>query len=132
MNRILTFEQFVTEKFNPLQSGKKFSRLTYFEVLFQDWKGKYKEENESALLNKKTVKDFQTAKKITDTFCKKNKIKQKPEYREPGLKTSGKITLGLGGKNGEDYKEGKNLQPIWVEISKLETAQSSTHSQSPE
>jgi hypothetical protein len=118
MNRILTFEQFVTEKFNPLQSGKKFSRLTYFEVLFQDWKGKYK--------------DFQTAKKITDTFCKKNKIKQKPEYREPGLKTSGKITLGLGGKNGEDYKEGKNLQPIWVEISKLETAQSSTHSQSPE
>jgi len=124
-----TFESFVNEKFKAMPD-KRFPIMKSFRVGFRDGKGKkavaaYQDNPEESLfLNKKTIKDYKAAVKIVDAFVKKAKIKAKPEYREPELDMPGMIDLTLGRDDYQDREAGKNLQPLYTQLSKLETSAS--------
>ena len=63
---------------------------------------------------------------MIDAYCKKNKIKQKPVYSTP-MEGSSAYKVGLMidktySKTG-DYDNGVDLQPLYVALSKLKTAE---------
>lgn len=129
MKYLPTFESFVNEKFKAMPD-KRFPIMVNFRVGFTDGKGKKAEAayqdnpEESLFLNKKTIKDYKAAVKMVDAFLKKAKIKAKPEYREPSMELPGMIDLTLGRDDYQDREAGKNLQPLYAQLSKLETSAS--------
>ena len=136
MKYLPTFESFVNEKFKAMPD-KRFPIMKSFRVGFRDGKGKkavaaYQDNPEESLfLNKKTIKDYKAAVKMVDAFVKKAKIKAKPEYTEPELDMPGIIDLTLGRDDYQDREAGKNLQPLYTQLSKLETSASYGSSSEP-
>tara|TARA_B100000768_G_scaffold20695_1_gene18481 strand:- start:5591 stop:6514 length:924 start_codon:yes stop_codon:yes gene_type:complete len=132
MRHIPTFESFINEKFRALED-KRFPVMTSFEVGFRDGKGKKSvlayldNSDESVFLNKKTIKDYEAAVKMTEAFVKKTKIKEKPIYDEPTMDSPGTILLILGQDDLPDRQAGKNLQPLYTQLSKLDTSESYTY-----
>jgi hypothetical protein len=132
MRHIPTFESFINEKFRALED-KRFPVMTSFEVGFRDGKGKKSvlayldNSDESVFLNKKTIKDYEAAVKMTEAFVKKTKIKEKPIYDEPTMDSPGEIRLKLGQDDLPDRQAGKNLQPLYTQLSKLDTSESYTY-----
>ena len=63
---------------------------------------------------------------MIDAYCKSNKIKQKPVYSTPQEGSSAyKVGLMIDSTYSKtsDYKDGKDLQPLYVSLSKLKTAE---------
>jgi len=63
---------------------------------------------------------------MIDAYCKKNKIKQKPVYSTP-MEGSSAYKVGLmidkTYSKTDDYDRGVDLQPLYVALSKLKTAE---------
>ena len=124
---VQTFESFIFERFKP-ERDKIFPRCVDFRIYFTGGIGE-------------TKKDFETAKNMIDSYCKANKIKQKPVYATPQDSDSDKYRVRLNidkgstgifprpGSKTDDYDMGIDLQPLYVELSKLKTAeeQNSSH-----
>lgn len=141
MDRILTFEKFIVEKYKEDSGHKEHPVTVSFTVQFMDGPGQpyglpeigYKapkkareayqdNPDESPFLNKKTKKDYQTAVKQIDVFIKKNKIKAKPKYYEPTLETPGVIRLALVKDDLPDREGRTNLRPLFLQLGNLGTA----------
>ena len=63
---------------------------------------------------------------MIDTYCRTNKIKQKPVYSTPEEGSSAyKVGLMIDKTYSKtsDYDDGKDLQPLYVSLSKLKTAE---------
>jgi len=108
----------IDEKYKPY-SDSTFSRCVDFYIQFRGGKG-------DRITSEENKKDFEKAKKMIDSYCKKNKIKQKPEYSTPEEGSSAyKVGLMIDPtySKTDDYKNGVDLQPLYVELGKLKTAE---------
>jgi len=108
----------VEEGFKPY-SDKQYPRCVDFYIQFRGGKG-------DRITSPENKKDFETAKKMIDTYCRTNKIKQKPVYSTPEEGSSAyKVGLMIDSTYSKtsDYKDGKDLQPLYVSLSKLKTAE---------
>ena len=108
----------IDEKYKPY-SDSTFSRCVDFYIQFRGGKG-------DRITSEENKKDFEKAKKMIDSYCKKNKIKQKPVYSTPEEGSSAyKVGLMIDPtySKTDDYKNGVDLQPLYVELGKLKTAE---------
>ena len=108
----------VSEKFSPY-NDKQYPRCVDFYIQFRGGKG-------DRITSEENKKDFEKAKKMIDSYCKKNKIKQKPVYSTPEEGSSAyKVGLMIDKTYSKtsDYDDGKDLQPLYVALSKLKTAE---------
>ena len=108
----------VEEGFKPY-NDKQYPRCVDFYIQFRGGKG-------DRITSPENKKDFETAKKMIDTYCRTNKIKQKPVYSTPEEGSSAyKVGLMIDSTYSKtsDYKDGKDLQPLYVSLSKLKTAE---------
>ena len=108
----------VSEKFSPY-NDKQYPRCVDFYIQFRGGKG-------DRITSEENKKDFIKACDMIDAYCKKNKIKQKPVYSTP-MEGSSAYKVGLMidktySKTG-DYDNGVDLQPLYVALSKLKTAE---------
>ena len=108
----------ITEKFKPY-ADKVYSRCVDFYIQFRGGKG-------DRITSEENKKDFIKATDMIDAFCKKNKIKQKPVYSTP-MEGSSAYKVGLmidkSYSKTSDYDDGVDLQPLYVALSKLKTAE---------
>ena len=108
----------VSEKFSPY-SDKQYPRCVDFYIQFRGGKG-------DRITSEENKKDFIKATDMIDAYCKKNKIKQKPVYSTP-MEGSSAYKVGLmidkTYSKTDDYDRGVDLQPLYVELSKLKTAE---------
>ena len=108
----------VSEKFSPYLS-QQFPRCVDFYIQFRGGKG-------DRITSEENKKDFIKATDMIDAYCKKNKIKQKPVYSTP-MEGSSAYKVGLmidkSYSKTTDYDDGKDLQPLYVALSKLKTAE---------
>ena len=108
----------VSEKFSPYLS-QQFPRCVDFYIQFRGGKG-------DRITSEENKKDFIKATDMIDAYCKKNKIKQKPVYSTP-MEGSSAYKVGLmidkTYSKTDDYDRGVDLQPLYVELSKLKTAE---------
>jgi len=114
---MMKFKQ-LREKFKPY-NDKSFSRCVDFYIQFRGGKG-------DRITSPENKKDFIKATDMIDEYCKKNKIKQKPVYSTPQEGSSAyKVGLMIDPKYSktDDYKKGIDLQPLYVALSKLKTAE---------
>jgi len=110
----MKFKQ-LREKFKPYNS-KKYPRCVDFYIQFRGGKG-------DRITSPENKKDFIKATDMIDAYIKKNKIKQKPVYSTPQEGSSAyKVGLMIDSKS-VDYKNGVDLQPLYVSLSKLKTAE---------
>ena len=108
----------LSEKFSPY-NDKQYPRCVDFYIQFRGGKG-------DRITSPENKKDYETAKKMIDTYCRTNKIKQKPVYSTPEEGSSAyKVGLMIDNTYSKtsDYKDGKDLQPLYVSLSKLKTAE---------
>ena len=108
----------VEEGFKPY-NDKQYPRCVDFYIQFRGGKG-------DRITSPENKKDYETAKKMIDTYCRTNKIKQKPVYSTPEEGSSAyKVGLMIDNTYSKtsDYKDGKDLQPLYVSLSKLKTAE---------
>ena len=108
----------VSEKFSPY-TDKTYSRCVDFYIQFRGGKG-------DRITSEENKKDYETAKKMIDTYCRTNKIKQKPVYSTPEEGSSAyKVGLMIDKtySKTDDYDKGVDLQPLYVALSKLKTAE---------
>ena len=106
------------EKFSPY-SDKQYPRCVDFYIQFRGGKG-------DRITSPENKKDFEKATKMIDAYCKSNKIKQKPVYSTPEEGSSAyKVGLMIDKTYSKtsDYDDGKDLQPLYVALSKLKTAE---------
>ena len=106
------------EKFKPY-NDKQYPRCVDFYIQFRGGKG-------DRITSEENKKDFIKATDMIDAYCKKNKIKQKPVYSTPQEGSSAyKVGLMIDKSYSKtsDYKDGKDLQPLYVALSKLKTAE---------
>ena len=106
------------EKFKPY-SDKNYPRCVDFYIQFRGGKG-------DRITSEENKKDFEKATKMIDAYCKSNKIKQKPVYSTPEEGSSAyKVGLMIDKSYSKtsDYDDGKDLQPLYVALSKLKTAE---------
>ena len=106
------------EKFSPY-SDKQYPRCVDFYIQFRGGKG-------DRITSEENKKDFEKATKMIDAYCKSNKIKQKPVYSTPEEGSSAyKVGLMIDKTYSKtsDYDDGKDLQPLYVALSKLKTAE---------
>jgi len=108
----------LSEKFKPY-SDKQYPRCVDFYIQFRGGKG-------DRITSEENKKDFIKATDMIDAYCKKNKIKQKPVYSTP-MEGSSAYKVGLmidkSYSKTTDYDDGKDLQPLYVALSKLKTAE---------
>ena len=108
----------ITEKFRPY-NDKNYPRCVDFYIQFRGGKG-------DRITSPENKKDFIKATDMIDAYCKKNKIKQKPVYSTP-MEGSSAYKVGLmidkSYSKTSDYDDGKDLQPLYVALSKLKTAE---------
>jgi len=108
----------VSEKFSPY-NDKQYPRCVDFYIQFRGGKG-------DRITSEENKKDYETAKKMIDTYCRTNKIKQKPVYSTP-MEGSSAYKVGLmidkTYSKTDDYDKGVDLQPLYVALSKLKTAE---------
>ena len=105
----------VSEKFSPY-SDKQYPRCVDFYIQFRGGKG-------DRITSEENKKDFIKATDMIDAYCRKNKIRTKPVYSTPMEGSSAyKVGLIINGKS-PDYKNGVDLQPLYVALSKLKTAE---------
>ena len=108
----------VSEKFSPY-NDKQYPRCVDFYIQFRGGKG-------DRITSPENKKDFIKATDMIDAYCKKNKIKQKPVYSTP-MEGSSAYKVGLmidkSYSKTSDYDDGKDLQPLYVALSKLKTAE---------
>jgi hypothetical protein len=111
-------ENTITEKFKPY-NDKNYPRCVDFYIQFRGGKG-------DRITSEENKKDFIKATDMIDAYCKKNKIKQKPVYSTP-MEGSSAYKVGLmidkSYSKTSDYDDGKDLQPLYVALSKLKTAE---------
>jgi hypothetical protein len=111
-------EGIISEKFKPY-SDKQYPRCVDFYIQFRGGKG-------DRITSEENKKDFIKATDMIDAYCKKNKIKQKPVYSTP-MEGSSAYKVGLmidkSYSKTTDYDDGKDLQPLYVALSKLKTAE---------
>jgi len=116
--RDATRSESIDEKFKPY-ADKVYSRCVDFYIQFRGGKG-------DRITSEENKKDFETAKKMIDAYCRTNKIKQKPVYSTP-QEGSSAYKVGLMIDNSysktDDYERGVDLQPLYVSLSKLKTAE---------
>ena len=115
---ILANEEVISEKYKPY-SDRTYPRCVDFYIQFRGGKG-------DRITSPENKKDFETAKKMIDSYCKKNKIKQKPVYSTPEQGSSAyKVGLMIDKtySKTDDYDRGVDLQPLYVELGKLKTAE---------
>ena len=108
----------VSENFKPY-ADKVYSRCVDFYIQFRGGKG-------DRVTSEENKKDFETAKKMVDAYCRTNKIKQKPVYSTPQEGSSAyKVGLMIDKSYSKtsDYDDGVDLQPLYVSLSKLKTAE---------
>ena len=108
----------MTESFKPYVD-KNYPRCVDFYIQFRGGRG-------DRITSEENKKDFIKATDMIDAYCKKNKIKQKPVYSTPMEGSSAyKVGLMIDPKYSRtsDYKDGKDLQPLYVSLSKLKTAE---------
>ena len=108
----------MTESFKPYVD-KNYPRCVDFYIQFRGGRG-------DRITSEENKKDFIKATDMIDAYCKKNKIKQKPVYSTPMEGSSAyKVGLMIDPKYSKtsDYKDGKDLQPLYVSLSKLKTAE---------
>ena len=108
----------LSEKFKPY-NDKQYPRCVDFYIQFRGGKG-------DRITSEENKKDFEKAKKMIDAYCKSNKIKQKPVYSTPQEGSSAyKVGLMIDKSYSKtsDYDDGKDLQPLYVALSKLKTAE---------
>ena len=108
----------VSEKFSPY-NDKQYPRCVDFYIQFRGGKG-------DRITSEENKKDYETAKKMIDTYCRTNKIKQKPVYSTPEEGSSAyKVGLMIDKtySKTDDYDKGVDLQPLYVALSKLKTAE---------
>ena len=108
----------VSEKFSPY-NDKQYPRCVDFYIQFRGGKG-------DRITSPENKKDYETAKKMIDTYCRTNKIKQKPVYSTPEEGSSAyKVGLMIDKtySKTDDYDKGVDLQPLYVALSKLKTAE---------
>ena len=115
---ILANEEVISEKYKPY-TDRTYPRCVDFYIQFRGGKGDriYSPENK---------KDWEKAKKMIDSYCQKNKIKQKPVYSNPEEGSSAyKVGLMIDKtySKTDDYDRGVDLQPLYVELGKLKTAE---------
>ena len=111
-------EESIEEKFKPYVD-KNYPRCVDFYIQFRGGRG-------DRITSEENKKDFIKATDMVDAYCKKNKIKQKPVYSTPMEGSSAyKVGLMIDPKYSRtsDYKDGKDLQPLYVSLSKLKTAE---------
>jgi len=130
-----TFESFISEKFKP-EKDRDFPRCIAFKIFFRDYASK-----ENSFDSEKIKSDFEAAKKMIDAYRRANKIKQEAFYSKPpdsdlyevSFSINKKPTLmkNYGGSKTDDYDRGINLMPLYVKLSKLETAQEEHSSHVP-
>ena len=105
----------VSEKYKPY-SSREYPRCIDFYVQFRGGRG-------DRILSDENRKDFIKATDMIDAYCRKNKIRTKPVYSTPQEGSSAyKVGLIINGKS-PDYKNGVDLQPLYVALSKLKTAE---------
>ena len=108
----------VEEGFKPY-NDKQYPRCVDFYIQFRGGKG-------DRITSPENKKDFIKATDMIDAYCKKNKIKQKPVYSTP-MEGSSAYKVGLmidkTYSKTTDYDDGKDLQPLYVALSKLKTAE---------
>ena len=106
------------EKYKPY-TDKTYSRCVDFYIQFRGGKG-------DRITSEENKKDFIKATDMIDAYCKKNKIKQKPVYSTP-MEGSSAYKVGLmidpTYSKTDDYKNGVDLQPLYVALGKLKTAE---------
>ncbi len=111
-------EGIISEKFKPY-SDKQYPRCVDFYIQFRGGKG-------DRITSEENKKDFIKATDMIDAYCKKNKIKQKPVYSTP-MEGSSAYKVGLmidkTYSKTDDYDRGVDLQPLYVALSKLKTAE---------
>ena len=108
----------LSEKFKPY-NDKQYPRCVDFYIQFRGGKG-------DRITSEENKKDFIKACDMIDAYCKKNKIKQKPVYSTPQEGSSAyKVGLMIDKTYSKtsDYDDGKDLQPLYVSLSKLKTAE---------
>ena len=108
----------LSEKFKPY-NDKSYPRCVDFYIQFRGGKG-------DRITSEENKKDFIKACDMIDAYCKKNKIKQKPVYSTPQEGSSAyKVGLMIDKTYSKtsDYDDGKDLQPLYVSLSKLKTAE---------
>ena len=108
----------MTESFKPYVD-KNYPRCVDFYIQFRGGKG-------DRITSEENKKDFEKATKMIDAYCKSNKIKQKPVYSTPEEGSSAyKVGLMIDKSYSKtsDYDDGKDLQPLYVALSKLKTAE---------
>ena len=111
---MIKFKQ-LREKFKPY-NDKRYPRCIDFYIQFRGGKG-------DRITSEENKKDFIKATDMIDAYIKKNKIKQKPVYSTPMEGSSAyKVGLMIDPKS-VDYKNGVDLQPLYVSLSKLKTAE---------
>jgi hypothetical protein len=106
------------ERFKPY-SDRKYPRCVDFYIQFRGGKG-------DRITSPENEKDFNKAVKMIDAYCKANKIKQKPVYSTPAEGSSAfKVGLMIDKtySKTDDYDRGVDLQPLYVELGKLKTAE---------
>ena len=106
------------EKYKPY-SDSTYPRCVDFYIQFRGGRG-------DRITSPENKKDFEKAKKMIDDYCKKNKIKQKPVYSTPEEGSSAyKVGLMIDKtySKTDDYDRGVDLQPLYVALSKLKTAE---------
>jgi hypothetical protein len=106
------------ERFKPY-SDRKYPRCVDFYIQFRGGKG-------DRITSPENEKDFNKAVKMIDAYCKANKIKQKPVYSTPAEGSSAfKVGLMIDKtySKTDDYDRGIDLQPLYVELGKLKTAE---------
>jgi hypothetical protein len=106
------------ERFKPY-FDRKYPRCVDFYIQFRGGKG-------DRITSPENEKDFNKAVKMIDAYCKANKIKQKPVYSTPAEGSSAfKVGLMIDKtySKTDDYDRGVDLQPLYVELGKLKTAE---------
>ena len=106
------------EKYKPY-SDSTYPRCVDFYIQFRGGRG-------DRITSPENKKDFEKAKKMIDDYCKKNKIKQKPVYSTPEEGSSAyKVGLMIDKtySKTDDYDRGVDLQPLYVALGKLKTAE---------
>jgi hypothetical protein len=106
------------ERFKPY-FDRKYPRCVDFYIQFRGGKG-------DRITSPENEKDFNKAVKMIDAYCKANKIKQKPVYSTPAEGSSAfKVGLMIDKtySKTDDYDRGIDLQPLYVELGKLKTAE---------
>ncbi len=108
----------LSEKFSPY-NDKQYPRCVDFYIQFRGGKG-------DRITSPENKKDFEKATKMIDAYCRTNKIKQKPVYSTPEEGSSAyKVGLMIDKtySKTDDYDKGVDLQPLYVALSKLKTAE---------